>query len=92
VQCIRELAIRIALGASRGDVLSTIVGESLRYVLTGVIVGVAALAASCLLGSFLFGVRSFDPVTCAALTIVSLRLQRLICLRVQQPQLIRCLR
>jgi len=48
-----------------------IVGEALRYVLAGVIVEVAlALAASRMLGSFLFGVNGFDPMTYVVLTLV----------------------
>lgn len=61
-QRVRDLAIRLALGAPRAGLLRMIVGEALRYVLAGGIVGVAlALAASRMLGSFLFGVNGFDP-------------------------------
>ena len=61
---IREIAIRMALGAQRGGLLLMIVRESLRFVLVGAAIGAAlTLAASRLLESFLFGIKSFDPPT-----------------------------
>ena len=61
---IREIAIRMALGAQRGGLLLMIVRESLRFVLVGAAIGsVLALAASRLLESFLFGIKTFDPPT-----------------------------
>ena len=73
---IREIAIRMALGAQRGGLLFMIVRESLRFVLLGAAIGaVLALAASRLLGSFLFGIHGFDPLTyfllIAALTVAA---------------------
>lgn len=61
---IREIAIRMALGAQRHGLLWMIVRESLRFVLLGISVGaiVAAFASHALEG-FLFGVRGFDPPT-----------------------------
>ena len=68
-QRMRELAIRIALGARPGGVLWMIVSESLRYVGAGVVMGGAlALAASRTVESFLFEVRGFDLMTYAAVT------------------------
>jgi predicted permease len=63
-QRMRELAIRLALGAGPGTVLRMIVGESARYVAAGVVFGIAlALVASRTVESFLFEVRGFDPIT-----------------------------
>lgn len=62
----REFAIRFALGATRRDVLWMILGEAMRYVLVGVLLGWAlAGVASRVVESFLFEVRGFDPVSCA---------------------------
>src|SRR5215472_8562700 len=62
----RELAIRFALGATRRGVLWLIVSESMRYVISGILLGWAlAGGASHAIESFLFEVRGLDPVTCA---------------------------
>jgi ABC-type antimicrobial peptide transport system permease subunit len=54
----------MALGASCPAVLRMVVGQGMRLVIIGVAVGlVAALAATRLLRSMLFNVRSTDPVT-----------------------------
>jgi hypothetical protein len=67
-QRMRELAIRFALGATRGRVQWMIIRESMRYVSFGVLLGwVLALGASRAVESFLFEVRGFDPVTSACM-------------------------
>jgi predicted permease len=61
---LRELGIRIALGAQRGDVLRQIVGKALSVSSLGVLAGIiAALAATRLLASLLFGITARDPLT-----------------------------
>jgi len=63
-QRMRELAIRFALGATRHAVLWMIISETMRYVLLGVLMGLAlAVGASRAVESFLFEVRGFDLVT-----------------------------
>ena len=60
----KEVGIRMALGAQRLDVVSMIVRESLVPVLAGVVIGAgAALAATRLVASLLFGVAPRDPVS-----------------------------
>jgi putative ABC transport system permease protein len=60
----RELGIRSALGAQRGDLMRLVVSESMRLVTIGTVVGVAiAFAAARLLGSLLYGISPADPVT-----------------------------
>jgi predicted permease len=60
----RELGIRMALGALRSDVLKMVLGRGLKLVLIGIVIGsIAALAASRVIGSFLFSVSADDPVT-----------------------------
>ena len=67
-----EFGVRLALGARIGDVLRQVVGEGVRTVAIGVVVGVAlALAAGRLVASLLYGVSPRDP---AALLLVSLAL------------------
>src|SRR5438445_310856 len=73
----REIGIRLALGASRGDVVSQIVGDGVRLAGVGIGLGVViALVVTRLLAALLFGVRAGDPPTflgvVALLTLVSL--------------------
>jgi ABC-type antimicrobial peptide transport system permease subunit len=60
----REIGIRVALGARRTDVLRMILRQGMRLTLIGVGIGlVAAIGASRVLASQLFGITSTDPVT-----------------------------
>lgn len=62
----RELGLRVALGADRGDVIRLVVGEGFRLTLVGIAVGLAAaLAASRLVAGLLYG-SATDPVTFVA--------------------------
>jgi putative ABC transport system permease protein len=61
---IREVGIRMSLGARGSDVLRMIVRETLSLSLIGVAVGLAiSVAGSMLLASFLFGVTPTDAAT-----------------------------
>ncbi len=67
----REIAIRMALGASRGRVLSMVLGWGAVLVGAGMVLGLAgAFAVGRLLNRFLFGIGSFDPLTLAAVAAV----------------------
>jgi len=73
----RELGIRLALGASRGDVVSQVVSDGIRLAAAGIGVGVViALAVTRLLSALLYGVGASDPATfvgvVALLALVSL--------------------
>ena len=57
----RELGIRFALGASRGDVLRLVLGQGISLIGIGLIAGLAgAFAASRALQSLLYGVGTLD--------------------------------
>ena len=63
----REIGVRMALGARRGDVLRMVMGSGLRMAAIGIAIGLTgALAASRLLGSLLFEMSAIDPVVFAA--------------------------
>jgi predicted permease len=65
----QELAIRIAMGASRANVLWLVLKQSLAMAAAGAAIGLAgAWSAQRLLSRFLFGVTAVDPMTfaCAA--------------------------
>jgi len=63
-QRMREMGIRLALGASRSGLLRLVVTEAARLIVVGGILGVgAALAMSRLLSSLLVGVTPHDPIS-----------------------------
>jgi predicted permease len=67
----REIGIRVALGAQRGKVLALILRDAAMLVGVGAAVGVpAALAATRLIKSLLFGVGAQDPLAIAGGTAV----------------------
>jgi len=60
----REIGVRIALGASRGDIVVMVLQHGMALVAVGSITGLLlAAVASRLLGSLLFGVPRLDPLT-----------------------------
>lgn len=63
----REIGIRVALGAARGDVVRMVVRHGLLLAAVGVAIGVVvALGVTRLLGSLLFEVEANDPLTLSA--------------------------
>ncbi|MGH9163736.1 MAG: ADOP family duplicated permease [Vicinamibacteraceae bacterium] len=63
----REIGVRIALGAERSRVLSTVIIRGLRPVALGLAIGlVAATLAARAIRSFLFGIGATDPTAFAA--------------------------
>ena len=60
----QEIGVRMALGASRRDVLLMVIGRSARLVLVGVLLGTgASLALGSLLRTMLFEISPRDPLT-----------------------------
>jgi len=68
---VREIGIRISLGATRTDVLRTLMADGLSNALAGSAVGLlGALILSRFMGKLLFGVRPSDALTYAAASCV----------------------
>ncbi len=68
-----EFALRLALGAPRREIFRLVANGAMRLLLIGGTLGMAlALTVARLLGSTLFGVRSYDPVTFATVVLVLL--------------------
>ena len=60
----QEIGIRVALGASNRDVFRLVLGEGLKVILAGIVIGVTgALALTRLLSSMLYGIGTADPLT-----------------------------
>lgn len=75
-----EFGIRMALGAQVGDVLTMILGQGMRLIGLGIVIGLlAAFALTRLLKGLLFGVGANDPVTFVAITLVLLVVALLAC-------------
>ena len=70
-QRIREIGIRMALGAQARDVLKLIVKQGMAPVIVGIAVGVAgALALTRVMSNLLFGVAANDPGTFGAIAVL----------------------
>jgi putative ABC transport system permease protein len=67
----REIGIRMALGAQRGDVLKMTIKQGLKLVAMGVAIGlIAAFILTRVMASLLFGVSATDPVTFVSISLV----------------------
>ena len=67
----RELGIRAALGASRGEIVGLVLREGMKLAAIGMAAGLAAtVALTRLMAGLLYGVRPADPVTLAAVTLL----------------------
>ena len=67
---LREIGVRLALGATRSHIRVLILGQGLRLLALGLFIGVAAaIGSSRGLGSFLFEVRAIDPALYALVSI-----------------------
>ena len=65
----REIGIRMALGAQRFDVLNLVVGQGMRLILAGVVIGLlGSFALTRVLASVLFKVEPTDPLTFVTVT------------------------
>jgi predicted permease len=76
----RELGIRMALGATARNVGRLIVGQGLKLILSGVVIGlVSALALQRVIGKLLYGVSPTDPLTFTVIALLLIAVALLAC-------------
>ncbi len=67
----QEMGIRMALGAGRSQIRNLVVWHGMRLAIVGVVLGIgAAFGLTRFLSSFLFGVKSWDPLVFVAVPLV----------------------
>jgi putative ABC transport system permease protein len=72
-QRVREMSLRLALGARAGEVLGMVLREGMALAAAGAIIGIlAALALGRVLHGLLYGVSPHDPITLALVALVVL--------------------
>jgi putative ABC transport system permease protein len=68
----REIGIRLALGATAGDILRLIVGNGARLIVAGIVIGIAAsFGLAQLVRTLLFGVTTADAATGIAIAVLA---------------------
>jgi predicted permease len=76
----REFGVRLALGATSGDVLRMVVGQGMRTILMGVAIGIAgSFALTRTVSSLLFGITATDPITFGGVTLLLIVVALLAC-------------
>jgi ABC-type antimicrobial peptide transport system permease subunit len=79
-QRMREIGVRMALGARRGDIVKLILGQGVVLTLAGVAIGVAAASIfTRVLASFLFKVEMTDAATFAGVSLLLMAVALLAC-------------
>jgi putative ABC transport system permease protein len=67
----QEMGIRMALGADRSGIRSLVVWHGMRLAIVGVVIGIgAAFGLTRFIASFLFGVKTWDPVVFVTVPVV----------------------
>ena len=67
----REIGVRVALGATPGNVLGMILSQGMRTILAGIAIGIAgALALTRTLESMLYEIKATDPLTFVCVTLL----------------------
>ena len=67
----QEMGIRMALGADRAKIRNLVVWHGMRLAFVGVILGIgAAFGLTRLIASFLFGVKSWDPLVFVTVPVI----------------------
>jgi putative ABC transport system permease protein len=76
----REIGVRIALGATSGNVLGMVVGRGLALTGVGLVAGLALAAVGARsMKSMLYGVDSMDPATFAGVSLLLCAIAALAC-------------
>ena len=76
----QELGIRMALGAHSGNILSLVLKRGMKLTLIGMALGlVGAVASTRLLRDMLFGIKPFDPLTFAVMTLLLIGISLVAC-------------
>jgi putative ABC transport system permease protein len=93
----REIAVRMALGARRREVVGMIVRQTVTHAAIGVVLGCAgAVAGARLMSGLLFGLTATDPATfasaAAAVTVAALAASAIPALRASRTTLVTVLR
>jgi putative ABC transport system permease protein len=67
----QEMGIRMALGADRATIRNLVVWHGMRLAIVGIVLGIAAsFGLTRLIASFLFGVKSWDPIVFVTVPVI----------------------
>jgi putative ABC transport system permease protein len=76
----QEIGIRVALGAQRTQVLRLVIGQGMRLICAGILLGLlGGMALARLVSNQLFQTSTYDPLTFAIMTLVLLAIALLAC-------------
>ncbi|HEU5218178.1 MAG TPA: ABC transporter permease [Gemmatimonadales bacterium] len=76
----REIGVRSALGATRGEIVGLVARQGMTLAVIGAAIGaLGAAAATQAIASLLFGVSRLDPVTWAGVTVLLLAVSAIAC-------------
>jgi putative ABC transport system permease protein len=76
----REIGVRAALGATRGNLQRLVLRQGMALAVAGVVLGLAgAVAASRAIAALLFGISRFDPITYGSVAVLLLGVAAMAC-------------
>ena len=76
----REIGVRAALGASRGNILALILGDGMRLTALGIVIGLCgAFAATRGLRTLLFGTSLLDPLAWTGVVVILVSVSAIAC-------------